>query len=122
MPILQKLHLPPELSETVSRSQEDQDTSAHGRGSQSRKPISLSTTASTSDPDSSQPGVVSGGPKVRLGGGMHGVGGDRSHGIRTDSEVAMTTTFHGQSTRGSSSASSRLKTARGKLSSHNIDF
>lgn len=102
----QKLHLPPELSETASRAQEDQDTT---RGK--RKPLTLTTTTTAADS----------GLESRAGRGVH-------VGRRTITAEKSAAGSGGQLTQGTGGVDgSRTKvnsgTGRtGKLASHNIDF
>ena len=107
---LQKLHLPPELSETVSRSQEeDQAPGTAGGGGRRRKPISLSTAPSTrsNSTDSTAArtvGVASSGERSgKTGGSVATTTGSRTKGSPTPG--------HGSGPR-----------THGKLSSHHIDF
>ena len=89
----QKLHLPPELSETVSRAQEDADSAGK------RKPTASFSIIADSGPESRggrTVGEMAGGSDRQLAG--HGSLG----GSRTKAGPAGRTT--------------------GKLSSHNIDF
>ena len=135
-PLPQKLHLPPELSETASRTQEDQDsTTATTQQGGKRKPLTLTTTEST-DRGHTQ--------STETGKGIHvhvGAQGGAERPIMAETAVTVagsggsgrqltggSRTFHGGGGGAGGGVGSRAYKATTttdrtvKLASHNIDF